>query len=264
MSHRFKRPFEGIVNMLERRYRQTSSDAVRRSIERLMVKSTCSACGGSRLRQEALCVKIAGEDIGSLSARDVASLAGWFEGELGLHGSVAKIALPLLAEIRSRLAFMKEVGVDYLTLDRAAATLSGGEAQRVRLASQLGSGLAGVLYVLDEPTIGLHPRDCRRLLGTLLHLRDRGNTVVVVEHDPDTIMSSDHVVEMGPGAGPIGGEVVASGSPKEIIENPRSLTGAWLSGRRRAEPPKKRRRKTGVLRLRGARGRNLKNIDVDI
>ena len=262
MQHNFRRPFEGVVPQLERRYRQTGSQAVRQEIERLMTTRPCPDCGGSRLRPEALSVLIDGESIAALSALDVQHLQQRLQ-RLRLGGNRARVGRPLLTEIRSRLGFMLDVGLGYLTLERSSATLSGGEAQRIRLASQMGSALSGVLYVLDEPTIGLHPRDCHRLLDTLLRLRDLGNTVVVVEHDPETIRAADHVVDMGPGAGWQGGQVVAQGTPRQIARSSKSLTGAWLSGRRHMEIPTRRRRPRGRLRLRGARGRNLRNLDVD-
>lgn len=260
MRHAFRRPFEGVIPNLERRYRETTSDAVRAEIDRYSGYRDCRACGGRRLRPEALAVTVGGQSIAEITARNVRQALRFFD-ELPIERQHAAVAGRILKEVRERLQFMVDVGLDYLTLDRTSFTLSGGEGQRIRLATQIGSALMGVLYVLDEPTIGLHPRDCRRLLDTLRGLRDRGNTVVVVEHDPLTIRSADWVVDMGPRAGRQGGEVVAQGTPEQILRDPRSLTGDYLSGRRSIPVPGRRRPASEWLRLRGARGHNLKWVD---
>ena len=262
MSHEFERSFEGVIPNLERRHRETQSDMMRAEIESYMALKPCGVCAGKRLRPEALAVRVGEQDISQLTALSVDQAQAFFEG-LELEQRLAPVGERILREVSARLRFMSDVGLDYLSLDRSAATLSGGEGQRIRLASQIGSSLVGVLYVLDEPTIGLHPRDCNRLLGTLGELRDRGNTVLVVEHDPATIEASDHVIDMGPGAGRLGGQVVAVGTPAQIRAAPESLTGAFLSGRESIDVPKKRRRSKGRLRLKGARGNNLKNLNVD-
>ncbi|MBN2494798.1 MAG: excinuclease ABC subunit UvrA [Deltaproteobacteria bacterium] len=259
MSHAFRRPFEGVIANLDRRYRETSSDAMRAEIASYSSFRQCTRCGGSRLRPESLGVKIAGRSIADLTALSTAAALELVAG-LEPDPQRATVAERILRELRARLRFMVDVGLDYLSLDRPSATLSGGEGQRIRLATQVGSALTGVLYVLDEPTIGLHPRDCSRLLGTLVKLRDRGNTVVVVEHDPTTIRSADFVVDMGPGAGRHGGEVIAQGSPEEIQRAPGSLTGAYLSGRKRIPTPERRRRSQRTIEVLGASGNNLKSI----
>jgi len=261
LRHEFQRAFEGVIPNLERRYRETSSDATRAELEDYMALKACSACDGRRLRPEALSVLVSGMNIAEVTSMCVTRGLDFFEG-LRLDDQFAAVGERILREVRTRLRFMADVGLDYLTLDRAAATLSGGEGQRIRLATQVGSSLVGVLYVLDEPTIGLHPRDCDRLLGTLKDLRDRGNTVLVVEHDPATIDASDHVIDMGPGAGRLGGEVVATGTPEAIRQAPGSLTGAYLSGRESIPTPGSRRRSSRTLKLLGARGNNLKGLDV--
>ncbi|MEW6325813.1 MAG: ABC-ATPase UvrA, partial [Nitrospirota bacterium] len=222
---------------------------------------TCSACSGSRLRPESLAIKIADKSIADINRLSLRAAAEFF-GSLSLTEREAFIAHRILKEIRDRLGFLLEVGVDYLTLDRTAATLAGGEAQRIRLATQIGSSLVGVLYILDEPSIGLHQRDNRRLLATLKRLRDLGNTVLVVEHDAETILTADHVIDMGPGAGRHGGEIVAQGTPEEIRRHPRSLTGRYLSGELAVALPKRRRTPADMLTIRGAAERNLKSIDV--
>jgi excinuclease ABC subunit A len=263
MAHEFRRPFEGIVVNLERRYRETSSDAMRQEIEKFMALKDCRVCQGNRLRPEALSVLIGKKSIAEITRMSVASALEFMKA-VKFGQRHAAIADRILKEIYSRLQFMIDVGLDYLSLDRTAATLSGGEGQRIRLATQIGSSLVGVLYVLDEPTIGLHSRDCGRLLKTLKDLRDRGNTVVVVEHDPATIMNSDYVLDMGPGAGRHGGEVVASGTPNDIKKNRKSLTGAYLSGRKSIAIPVIRRKSKRFLKIQGAQGNNLKDIDVKI
>lgn len=256
--------FEGIIPLLERKLESAKDWWEQEEIAPFLSMKVCPECQGDRLRKESLSVKIQGFSIGDLSRLTVGELLEFFE-NLRFSGNEAVIAEPILREIRSRLGFLKEVGLEYLTLARSAATLSGGEAQRIRLATQIGSGLVGVLYVLDEPTIGLHPRDNQKLIAILKKLRDLGNTVIVVEHDAETIRSADFVVDIGPGAGDQGGRVVAFGSPQEIMEHPESLTGMYLSGRRRIPVPAKRKPPQGAwLVVRGARANNLKNITVRI
>ncbi|HQO29640.1 MAG TPA: excinuclease ABC subunit UvrA, partial [Accumulibacter sp.] len=261
--------FEGIVVNLERRYRETDSQSVREELSRLISHRCCPACQGSRLREEARNVRVGTRDdartLHEINRQPLAPVRDYFLG-LRLPGNKATVAEKILKEITSRLQFLIDVGLDYLSLDRSAETLSGGEAQRIRLASQIGSGLTGVMYVLDEPSIGLHQRDNERLLKTLRHLRDIGNTVIVVEHDEDAIRSADHVVDIGPGAGVHGGRIVADGPPAAIIANPASLTGDYLAGRRRIAPRERRRSPDPARQLHivGARGNNLHNIDVDL
>ena len=261
-----KRPFEGVITNLERRFRETDSDWAREEIARYFTDVPCAACNGYRLKPEALCVKVGGAHIGEISEMSVKTAARWF-GELPplLTAKQNEIAGRILKEIRARLKFLVDVGLEYLTLARSSGTLSGGESQRIRLASQIGSGLTGVLYVLDEPSIGLHQRDNARLLETLKRLRDLGNTVIVVEHDEDAIRSADYVVDVGPGAGVHGGVIVAQGTPADVMANPHSLTGQYLTGAREIAVPERRpRNATRVLRLVGARGNNLKNVTVEI
>ena len=261
-----KRPFEGVITNLERRFRETDSDWAREEIARYFTDVPCAACNGYRLKPEALCVKVGGAHIGEISEMSVKAAARWF-GELPplLTAKRNEIAGRILKEIRARLKFLVDVGLEYLTLARSSGTLSGGESQRIRLASQIGSGLTGVLYVLDEPSIGLHQRDNARLLETLKRLRDLGNTVIVVEHDEDAIRSADYVVDVGPGAGVHGGVIVAQGTPADVMANPHSLTGQYLTGTREIAVPERRpRNATRVLRLVGARGNNLKNVTVEI
>jgi excinuclease ABC subunit A len=255
--------FEGILPSLERRYKETDSLVVREELAKYRNTKACPACEGTRLRQEARHVRVDGRAIYEVSGFPLKQALEFFR-QLRLSGAKQAIAEKIVNEIVARLNFLNNVGLDYLSLDRAADTLSGGEAQRIRLASQIGSGLTGVMYVLDEPSIGLHQRDNARLLATLKHLRDLGNTVIVVEHDEEAINSADHVLDMGPGAGERGGQVVAEGPPEQIRRNPASLTGQYLSGALEIAVPKSRRRfdKTRVFRLRGARGNNLKNIDL--
>ena len=261
--------FEGIVNNLERRYKETDSNAVREELAKLISNKVCPDCSGARLRVEARNVRI-GSDAGALTLHEISRLplaqARDHFHTLALSGNKAQVAEKILKEITSRLQFLINVGLDYLSLDRSAETLSGGEAQRIRLASQIGSGLTGVMYVLDEPSIGLHQRDNERLLQTLMQLRDIGNTVIVVEHDEDAIRSADYVVDIGPGAGIHGGFVVAEGTPQEVEDNPASMTGAYLSGRRRIEAPGEPRRPDPArqLTLTGARGNNLKNVTLEL
>jgi excinuclease ABC subunit A len=256
------RPFPGIIPMLEERYNGTDSWVVREDIEQYMTVRPCPDCQGARLRREALAVKIGGLHISEVTGLSVVQTLEWFK-TLTLSPRQAEIARRVLKEITERLSFLMEVGLDYLTLNRGTATLAGGEAQRIRLASQIGAKLSGVLYILDEPSIGLHPRDTQRLLTTLKVLRDLGNTVIVVEHDPETIRQADFVVDMGPGAGRHGGQVVFVGAPKKLLTG-NTLTGLFLSGRREISLPRERRAPQGFLRLQGARGHNLQNLSVDI
>jgi excinuclease ABC subunit A len=264
-AYETRKPFEGVIANLERRWRETDSAWVREELARFQGEAPCDACNGYRLKPEALAVKIAGKHIGEVSAFSIREADAWFRALPDqLTPQRREIARRILREITERLGFLNDVGLDYLTLARGSASLSGGESQRIRLASQIGSGLTGVLYVLDEPSIGLHQRDNERLLGTLKRLRDLGNTVIVVEHDEDAIRSADHLVDMGPGAGVHGGEVVASGPPETVFANPRSLTADYLTGRRRIPVPARRRPADPkrVLRVVGARGNNLKDITV--
>ncbi len=266
-AYEVKKPFEGIITNLERRYKETESDWSREEISRFMSETPCSDCGGHRLKPEALAVKIAGCHIGEVAALSVKEAANWYEVLPGkLSAKQNEIAGRVLKEIRDRLRFLNDVGLEYLTLSRGSGSLSGGESQRIRLASQIGSGLTGVLYVLDEPSIGLHQRDNERLLGTLKRLRDLGNSVIVVEHDEDAIREADYVVDIGPGAGIHGGEIIAQGTPDEVMANPKSLTADYLTGRKSVMVPKKRRapQKSRMLKLTGARGNNLKAVDVEI
>ncbi|MCB8823279.1 excinuclease ABC subunit UvrA [Microvirga rosea] len=266
-AYEVRKPFEGVIPNLERRYKETESDWARDEIGRFMSETPCAACGGKRLKPEALAVKIAGSDIGDATALSVKDAHAWF-GALSkqLTKKQNEIAGRILKEIRERLTFLVDVGLEYLTLARSSGTLSGGESQRIRLASQIGSGLTGVLYVLDEPSIGLHQRDNERLLMTLKRLRDLGNTVIVVEHDEDAILQADYVFDIGPGAGIHGGKVVAEGTPPEIMANPKSLTGKYLTGEMSVKVPEKRRKpnKSRILKVVGAKGNNLKNVTADI
>lgn len=262
MSAQYESRFEGIVNNLNRRYNETQSDAVKADIERLMTSYPCEVCHGKRLKKEVLAVTVGGKNIAELSEMPVVDLAA-FMANLSLNRREATIAEPIVKEIRERLRFLVDVGLGYLTLARSAGTLSGGESQRIRLATQIGSGLTGVLYILDEPSIGLHQRDNRKLLNTLLRLRDLGNTLIVVEHDDETIRAADHIVDIGPGAGVNGGYLVAEGTVEEIMACPDSLTGDYLAGRKSVPLPDRRRPQDGrFLTVRGARQNNLKGIDV--
>ena len=260
-----KHRFEGIVPNLERRYRETESQAVKEELARFINTRACPECAGARLNKAARNVFVADRPLPSITRLPVDEALQFFS-HLSLSGWRGEVAVKIVKEIRERLRFLVDVGLDYLTLERKADTLSGGEAQRIRLASQIGAGLVGVMYVLDEPSIGLHQRDNERLLGTLTRLRDMGNTVIVVEHDEDAIRLADHVVDIGPGAGVHGGEVVAEGQLKDILKAPRSLTGAYLSGKKRIEVPKKRHKPSPgmALHLRGAHGNNLKDVDLTI
>ena len=247
-AYEVKKPFEGVVANLDRRYKETESEWSREEIQRYMTATPCEACHGFRLKPEALAVKIDGQHIGEVSLLSVSAAIDWAKGlPAKLDAKRNEIAQRILKEIVDRLTFLRDVGLDYLTLSRASGTLSGGESQRIRLASQIGSGLTGVLYVLDEPSIGLHQRDNARLLDTLRRLRGLGNTVIVVEHDEDAIWAADYVVDVGPGAGVHGGEIVAKGTPAEIAANPNSLTGHYLSGERMvAIPEQAPRRRPGA------------------
>ncbi len=261
----FDSVYEGVVPGLERRHRETESEFMRRDIERFMRERQCHACLGARLRPEALAVKLHGMNIMDICGLSVDDALELFEGGLQLNKQEQLIARQIMREIVARLRFLRDVGLGYLELNRAANTLSGGEAQRIRLATQIGSGLQGVLYVLDEPSIGLHQRDNERLITTLKHLRDLGNTVIVVEHDEDTIRSADYLLDMGPGAGIHGGKVVAAGSPDSVAADPHSLTGRFLSGSDAIAVPKRRRQPAGrSLTVVGAREHNLKNLTVEI
>lgn len=254
--------FEGVINNLERRYRETTSDYTKSEIEKYMVSSPCPVCHGLRLKKEALAVTVGGLNIAELCDMSVVKINAFIDG-LVLTDTQKIIAAPIVKEIKARLEFLTDVGLGYLTLSRSAGTLSGGEAQRIRLATQIGSGLTGVLYILDEPSIGLHQRDNEKLIKTLLHLRDLGNTVIVVEHDEDTMRAADYIVDIGPKAGVHGGEVVAAGSVEDICKEPRSITGDYLSGRRKIEIPLLRKEPDGRwLEVFGAKQNNLKNINV--
>ena len=257
-------PFEGIVNNLERRYQETQSESVRAELEECMSECPCPACQGRRLRRESLAVTVGGMDIDTFTRMSVTEEIAFVD-SLALTEQQLRIGERILKEIKNRLGFLQSVGLDYLTLSRASATLSGGESQRIRLATQIGSSLMGVLYILDEPSIGLHQRDNDKLLATLKRLRDLGNTLIVVEHDEDTMRAADYIVDIGPGAGVHGGHVVAAGTPAEVMANEASLTGQYLSGKKKIETPKTRRAGNGkLLTVRGAQENNLKNIDVSV
>jgi excinuclease ABC subunit A len=259
---RFNRPFEGVVNNLLRRYKDTSSEDIRRWVEEYMAQKPCPGCAGTRLRKESLSVRLGGKNIAEVSSMAITQVK-LFMAELSLTKRQQEIARQVLKEIRQRLDFLINVGLPYITLGRMSSSLSGGEAQRIRLATQIGSQLTGVLYILDEPSIGLHPCDNTRLLNTLTALRDLGNTVVVIEHDRETLEAADHLIDIGPGAGVHGGHIVATGTPLQVAGNPRSLTGQYLSGAKSIHLPAKRRNGSGsFLVLTGASGHNLKNIDV--
>ena len=260
-----KHPFEGILNNMARRYKETESMSVREELAKNISNRPCADCGGSRLRPEARNVYIGSINLPQISEKSIGESLEFFQG-LTLTGQKAQIAEKILKEIKERLEFLVNVGLNYLSLSRSAETLSGGEAQRIRLASQIGAGLVGVMYVLDEPSIGLHQRDNERLLNTLIHLRNLGNTVIVVEHDEDAIREADHIIDIGPGAGVHGGQVIAQGTAKEIMANPNSITGKFLSGEEKIEIPKKRTAldKSKLLKLKGAIGNNLKGVNLEI
>ncbi|MFQ6827023.1 MAG: excinuclease ABC subunit UvrA [Faecalimonas sp.] len=255
--------FEGLLKNVERRYRETGSETMKAEYESFMRITPCHTCGGQRLKKDALAVTVGGMNIAEVTALSIEKLQK-FLAELVLTETQELIGGQILKEIKARTNFLMDVGLDYLTLSRATGTLSGGEAQRIRLATQIGSGLVGVAYILDEPSIGLHQRDNDKLLKTLKHLRDLGNTLIVVEHDEDTMKEADYIVDIGPGAGEHGGEVVAAGTAKEIMKNKKSVTGAYLSGRKKIPVPEERREPKGFLKILGARENNLKNIDVEI
>ena len=255
--------FEGLVRNVQKRYRETASDTMKQAYEEFMRITPCAACHGQRLKPSSLAVTVADKNIYEITNMSIGDLDEFLK-DMKLTDRQLKIGGQILKEIRARIKFLMDVGLDYLSLSRATSTLSGGEAQRIRLATQIGSGLVGVAYILDEPSIGLHQRDNDKLLATLQHLRDLGNSVIVVEHDEDTMLAADCIVDIGPGAGKNGGEVVAVGTAKEIMACPESITGAYLSGRIKIPVPTERRKPTGWLKVRGARENNLKNIDVDI
>jgi excinuclease ABC subunit A len=265
-SYRTTKPFEGVIPNLERRWKETDSAWSREEIERFMSGTPCPACNGYRLKPEALAVKIGGLHIGQVTEKSIRHADAWFSDiDKTFNEKQTEIAARILKEIRERLRFLNDVGLDYLALSRNSGTLSGGESQRIRLASQIGSGLTGVLYVLDEPSIGLHQRDNEQLLKTLRHLRDLGNTVIVVEHDEDAILTADYVVDIGPAAGIHGGEIIAQGSPADIMASPKSLTGKYLSGEIEVAVPSERRKiNKKRIKIVGARGNNLKNVSAEI
>ena len=255
--------FEGLIRNMERRYRETGSDTMKQEYESFMQITPCKDCGGQRLKKEALAVTVSGKNIHEVTTMSIRKLHDFLE-DMELTAQQQLIGEQVLKEIRARVGFLMDVGLEYLTLARATASLSGGEAQRIRLATQIGSGLVGVAYILDEPSIGLHQRDNDKLLNTLKNLRDLGNTLIVVEHDEDTMLAADHIVDIGPGAGSHGGKLVAQGTAQDIMNCPESITGAYLSGRLRIPVPETRRKPTGFLTIRGAQENNLKNIDVQI
>ena len=255
--------FEGLIHNMEKRYRETYSDSAKQQYEEFIRIRPCKSCHGQRLKPSSLAVTIADKNIYQITDMSIVKLKKFLD-ELELTDRQKFIGADILKEIKARIQFLMDVGLDYLSLSRATGTLSGGEAQRIRLATQIGSGLVGVAYILDEPSIGLHQRDNDKLLGTLIHLRDLGNSVIVVEHDEDTMRAADYIVDIGPGAGRNGGEVVATGTAADIMACKDSLTGAYLSGRIRIPVPAKRRKPTGWITVKGARENNLKNIDVDI
>ena len=255
--------FEGLIRNMERRYRETGSDTMKQEYESFMQITPCKDCGGQRLKKEALAVTVSGKNIHEVTTMSIRKLYDFLK-DMKLTAQQQLIGEQVLKEIRARVGFLMDVGLEYLTLARATASLSGGEAQRIRLATQIGSGLVGVAYILDEPSIGLHQRDNDKLLNTLKNLRDLGNTLIVVEHDEDTMLAADHIVDIGPGAGSHGGKLVAQGTAQDIMNCPESITGAYLSGRLRIPVPKTRRKPTGFLTIRGAQENNLKNIDVQI
>ncbi|MEM6999128.1 MAG: excinuclease ABC subunit UvrA, partial [Pseudomonadota bacterium] len=257
--------FEGVIPNLERRYRDTDSATIREDLAKYQAIKPCKTCNGSRLNEAARHVFINDTAIHDITCMSVEKATDFFK-NLKLKGQRGEIAEKIVKEVNDRLEFLINVGLNYLSLDRSADTLSGGEAQRIRLASQIGAGLVGVMYVLDEPSIGLHQRDNQRLLKTLFHLRDIGNTVIVVEHDEEAVQVADHVIDIGPGAGVHGGEVVAQGTPKQVMKNPNSLTGQYLSGKKRIAIPEKRTPITegASLKINGASGNNLKDVNLEI
>jgi len=258
-SFNYSGGFEGVIPMMERLYKQTESEGRKEWMEKFMRIRECPSCKGKRLKKKVLAIKINGKSITDVTDMPVKDCLTFFK-DLKLTDREKTIAKQLLKEITSRLRFMEEVGLGYLTLSRASSTLSGGEGQRIRLATQIGSNLMGVLYVLDEPSIGLHQRDNHKLIETLLKLRDIGNTLIVVEHDEDTIRAADWVVDIGPGAGIHGGHIVFEGTPEDLVKDEKSLTGGYLSGRLRIETPKTRRKSTGKITIKGAKEHNLKTL----
>ena len=254
--------FEGLIKNVERRYRETGSEGIKREYEEFMQITPCRVCKGQRLKAESLAVTVADKNIYEITNMSIIDLKEYLD-KMILSDMQMRIGEQILKEIRARIGFLVDVGLEYLSLSRATASLSGGEAQRIRLATQIGSGLVGVAYILDEPSIGLHQRDNDKLLGALIHLRDFGNTLIVVEHDEDTMLAADYIVDIGPGAGEHGGELVAAGTPKQIMKNKNSVTGAYLSGKIKIPVPKERRQPTGFLTVKGAEQNNLKNIDVE-
>jgi excinuclease ABC subunit A len=253
--------FEGLIRNVQRRYREVGSESMKEEYESFMTITPCDACEGQRLKQESLAVTVAGKNIYEITTMSIDKLVDFLD-NMELTDRQQFIGGGILKEIKARLHFLLDVGLDYLALYRPTGTLSGGEAQRIRLATQIGSGLVGVAYILDEPSIGLHQRDNDKLIGTLKHLRDLGNTLIVVEHDEDTMLAADHIVDIGPGAGEQGGEVIAQGTAEQIMKNKKSITGAYLSGRIKIPVPEKRKEPTGWITVKGARQNNLKNIDV--
>ena len=253
-------PFEGVITNVDRRYKETSSDFTRDAMRQYMTELACHTCHGYRLNEQALSVKVAKLDIGQVTEFSIEKAVAFFE-DISLSEQEKQIAAPILKEILSRLTFLKNVGLDYLTLSRTAGTLSGGEAQRIRLATQIGSNLSGVLYILDEPSIGLHQRDNNRLIESMKNMRDLGNTLIVVEHDEDTMMQADYLIDIGPGAGELGGEIVAAGTPEQVMKNKKSLTGKYLSGKLFIPVPETRRTEDrGAVKITGAAENNLKNV----
>ncbi|MFR2647526.1 MAG: ABC-ATPase UvrA, partial [Blautia coccoides] len=255
--------FEGLVKNVERRYRETGSESSKQEYESFMRITPCPTCKGQRLKKEALAVTVGDKNIHEVTSMSIRKLQV-FLNDLVLTPTQQMIGEQVLKEIRARVGFLMNVGLEYLTLSRATGTLSGGEAQRIRLATQIGSGLVGVAYILDEPSIGLHQRDNDKLLATLKHLRDLGNTLIVVEHDEDTMREADCIVDIGPGAGEHGGQLVAIGTAEDLMKNKNSITGQYLSGALKIPVPEERRKPTGFLTIRGAAENNLKNIDVKI
>src|ERR1700729_2879737 len=260
---RYERAFEGVLTWLDRRYKETDSESIREMLESYMNMRPCPDCNGARLKKESLYVRFNGKSISEVSAMSIKQAVAFFANPK-LSAQEAEIARLILKEVRERLGFLADVGLDYLTLDRTSGSLSGGEGQRIRLATQIGSSLVGVLYILDEPSIGLHQRDNQRLLSTLKRLRDLGNTVLVVEHDRDTMMEADHLIDMGPGAGVHGGHLVAQGTPEQVMRNPASLTGRYLAGTRTIAIPKRRREPKAWLKLENARANNIQGLKADI
>ena len=255
--------FEGLIRNVQRRYRETGSDTMKQEYEQFMRVTPCKACGGQRLKKESLAVTVSDKNIFEVTSMSIRRLQKFLVG-MELTKQQMMIGAQVLKEIKARVGFLVDVGLEYLTLTRATGTLSGGEAQRIRLATQIGSGLVGVAYILDEPSIGLHQRDNDKLLNTLKNLKELGNTLIVVEHDEDTMLAADHIVDIGPGAGEHGGELVAQGTAQDIMNNPQSITGAYLSGKVQIPVPEERRKPTGFLKIKGAQENNLQNINVEI